>query len=235
MNFRVEEGRQAFFQHVELLWKPRFRHDFLLAALDVLAVFQPLRQFLDLAHGIAVFLDFLEQFDLQRRRVDGEQRARVSHIYFLLLQRHLHLCRQFQQSQKVRHRRAALADALRHFVLRHAVAFEQMLEGERDFNVVEVLALNVLDECHFHHVFVGDGSDVGRNRHQLGELRGSPTAFSGDDLIASVGHLAQRNRLDDADLSDALGEFLQGRFVELATRLVRVRVDLVECHLVDGR
>ena len=84
-------------------------------------------------------------------------------VYLVVLQRHLHLGRQLQQAQVVGNGGAALAHTLCHLVLCHALTLQQMLVGQCNLNVVEILALDVLYESHLHHVLVGDGAYVGRN------------------------------------------------------------------------
>ena len=97
-----------------------------------------------------------------------------------------------------------------------------MLIGQCNLDGVEVFALNVLHERHFHDVLIFDGSDVGWYGGQSGYLRRAPPALAGDDLEALVVDLSQRDGLNDAYLLDAVGQLLQRLGVELATGLVGI-------------
>ena len=53
---------------------------------------------------------------------------------------------------------------LRHFFLREAALVDQPLVGDRDFDRIEVLALEVLNQRELEHLFVGPhADDVGGN------------------------------------------------------------------------
>ena len=97
----------------------------------------------------------------------------------------------------------------------------------------EIFALDVLHERHFHNTLVTDGADVGGNRFESGYLRGTPSAFSGYYLEAVVGNLPERDGLDDTNLTNAGGQFLQGRFVELPAWLVGIGLYLFNGNLID--
>ena len=103
----------------------------------------------------------------------------MSHIYLFLLQCYLHLSRQTQQSQIVGYGSAALSDAFGHLLLCHSIGVEQVFVRQRNLNGVEIFALYILDECHFHDVFVVDSAYVCRNGSKSGHLRGSPASFTG--------------------------------------------------------
>ena len=64
-----------------------------------------------------------------------------------------------------------------------------------------------------------------RNLRQAGDLGSSEPPFAGDQLVAGKS-LANEQRLQDAVDSDGVGEFLQGRRIESAARLLGVRLDL---------
>ena len=91
-----EERGQSVFQHIELLRKLGLGCYNLFCTREILAAVQLACYLLHLTHRVAVLLYFLEHLYLQRRRVNGEQRTCMSHVYLLLLQCHLHLCRKFQ-------------------------------------------------------------------------------------------------------------------------------------------
>ena len=180
-------------------------------------------------------LHLFEELDLLRGTVDSQQGTGMSHLYLVVLQRHLHLSRQFQQTHVVGDGSTALADTLTDLGLRHTRRLCQMLVGQSNLDGVQVLALYVLHQCHLHHSLIFHGDDVGRYLRQASQLRGTPTALTGNDLVSAVLHLSYRDGLDDAQLTDAVGQFLQGILVKFAARLVGVR--LYECylHLVQVR
>ena len=109
-----------------------------------------------------------------------------------------------------------------------------MLIGKGDFDGIEVLALDILHQSHFHHVLVADGADVGRDSQETSQLGSSPSALTGDNLESVFRYLSQGDGLDDTDSLDAFSQFVQGFLVKFATRLVGVRFYLVERYLIDG-
>ena len=60
---------------------------------------------------------------------------------------------------------------------------------------------------------------------QLRLLRGAPAAFAGDQLVAPAGERADDHRLDHAALGDRGGELVERGFVEMAARLLGMRLD----------
>ena len=110
-----------------------------------------------------------------------------------------------------------------------------MLIGQGYLNGVEVFALDILHECHLHHVLILNGADIGGNGAHAGQLRGTPTALTGHNLVATIFHQAQGDGLDDANLADAGGQFLHGLLVKLAAGLVGIGTDLVEGYLAEIR
>ena len=94
----------------------------------------------------------------------------MAHVDILVLQGHLDLCRQFQQTHVVRHRGTALAHAFRDLLLRHTCSLCQMLIGQRDLNGVQILTLDVLHECHLHRIIFLHRTDIGGDRGQTCHL-----------------------------------------------------------------
>ena len=205
------------------------------SAFHGLAAVDAFHHLLHLPNGIALFLNLVEEFHLQFGASQREQGAGVALVHVLVAQRHLHLCRQLEQAQIVGNRGAVLAHLLRKLVLREAVLLDEVLIGEGYFDGVEVFALNVLNERHLHHRFVARRADIGRHGAQARQLRSAPAAFAGNDFVSVVGVLAQRYGLNDADLPNRVGKFLQRSLVELSAGLVRVGLYLVHGHFVDAR
>ena len=94
----------------------------------------------------------------------------MSHIDFFLLECHLHLCRQLQESEIVGNGSTAFAHTLGNFFLGHSLVFQKMFVCKCNLYGVEVLALDILHERHLHHVFIADGADVGRYCHESSQL-----------------------------------------------------------------
>ena len=129
----------------------------------------------------------------------------MSHVYLVVLQCHLYLCGQFQQTHEVGDRSAALAHAFRDFLLCHADGVGHVLVGEGNLYGVQVLTLDILYLCHLHHALVLYRTDIGGNGGQTCGLGSSPTTLTSDNLVSAIGHLTQSDRGDDANLADAVG------------------------------
>ncbi len=102
--------------------------------------------------------------------------------------------------------------------------------GERFFDRIQVLALDVFDQRHLEQRSLLARRDVAnddRDAQQAGELRGAPAALAGDDLKA-IADLADDDRLDDAVRLDRLRQLLQPRIVDRAARLKVVRREAID-------
>ena len=110
-----------------------------------------------------------------------------------------------------------------------------MLVSQRYLDGVQVFALYVFHECHFHDILVLDGADVSRHSLQTSQLGRPPAPFSCNNLKPLVSYLAQGDGRDDAQFLDAVGKLFECFFVKLTSRLVRVRFNLADCNLADGR
>ena len=192
-----------------------------------------LYHFFHFAYGIAVLLNLLEELDLQGRAVKCEQGSTVSHVDFFLLECHLYLCRQLEQSEIVGDGCSAFSYSFRNFFLGHAFILQEMLICQCNLYGVEVLALDVLYERHFHHVFIADGADVSRDGCKSCQLGCSPAALTCNNLEVVFCNLAQCDRLNDAYCLDALCQFAQSLFVKFASWLVGVCLDLVDGYFID--
>ena len=103
---------------------------------------------------------------------------------------------------------------------------DEPLHAEGDFDGVEVLPLDVLDEGHGVEIFVVDLADVGGQGPEVGTLGRAPAAFAADDDIFAVVGLLDRDGLDDAQLADRIGQFVERLLVELRARLRGVGDDV---------
>ena len=157
----------------------------------------------------------------------------VPHVYLLVLQSHLDGSRQFQQAQVVGNGGTLLAYAFAEAFLRQSVLFQQVLVGKRYFHGVQVLALYVFDECHFHDILVVGRADIGGDARQPCHLRGAEAAFTGNNLVFIIGQLTQGDRLDDTNLCNRIGKLLQRCLVELAAGLIGVDGNLRQFYFID--
>ena len=66
-----------------------------------------------------------------------------------------------------------------------------MLVSESYFYGVQVFALYVFDERHFHDVLIVCSADIGGDAGQSGKLRSAETTLAGDNLVFVVAKLAQ--------------------------------------------
>ena len=148
-----------------------------------------------------------------------------------LLERQLHLVGQLEQPHVVRDGRAFLAHLFREGVLRQVALVDQALHSERDLYGVEILALDILHEGHGVQVLVVHLADIGREARQVGALRRTPAAFAADDDIFPVAGFLDRDGLDDPQLADRVGQFVERLLVELRTRLRGVGSDLRDVDL----
>ena len=124
--------------------------------------------------------------------------------------------------------------------MRVLVLLQEALVAFGDLDRVEVGALEVLDERELERLRRRDVFDDDRDVVKSRALRCAPAALAGDELeanFARVGRssdLADDDRLDDAVLADRLRELLELRFVEVLSRLSRLRNDSLDRAREDG-
>src|ERR1700744_5773464 len=89
------------------------------------------------------------------------------------------------------------------------------LESACFFERVEVLTLDVLDECDSDRGLVGNVADHRWNFAQTCHLRGSPATFTGDDFVAlRFPNAWHAHRADDDGLDDALRLYGVGQLLQ---------------------
>ena len=99
--------------------------------------------------------------------------------------------------------------AFTQFLLRQVVLFDKMLVGQCDLHRIQVFALDVLHQGHFHDILVICRTYVCRDGVQAGLFGSSPAPFSGDNLKRVVFHLAECDGLYDADFRNGVGQLAQ--------------------------
>jgi len=167
----------------------------------------------------------------------------MPHRKAMLGQQKLDIPGEPKKPQHVRDGCAVLARALCNLLVAEFVVAHQALERVGNLDRVEVLALDILDECDLHEAIIGVILDNDWDLREAGDLGGAPSAFTGDQLVATDGR-AHDQGLDDAVLANGLSEFSQAVCLETAARLERVWVDLINRNaqgpwgrrrLYDGR
>ena len=132
----------------------------------------------------------------------------------------LNVGRELEQAQGVRHDSAALSDFDGDIFLTELKGAHQFGVALCFFEWVEVLALEILDECQFQHGAVVSFAEDDGDFLQTSEMRGPPTTFTGDQLEA-VAAFADDEGLDDALFLDGIGQFLKSDRSEFFARLER--------------
>ena len=135
--------------------------------------------------------------------------------------------RQFQEPHQVCNRRAIELQSLCQLFLRAVVFIEIALERQRLLDRVEILALQVLDDGELGDQAVVRFADADRDRLPTGLNGGAQATLTGDELIPLT-HDAHQDRLQHVVLFETLREGSNLRFAEVAPRLIRIVVNLVD-------
>ncbi len=123
--------------------------------------------------------------------------AGMAHAYLPVPYRLLYVRRQLQQAQVVGHRAALLLHAVRHLFLCQAAFVHQLAVAQRYFYSIQVLALQVLQQCHFQHTLPVRRAHISRYISQPGQLRCPQPALTRYQLVAVHPYLHHRYRLYD--------------------------------------
>src|SRR5581483_4584821 len=159
------------------------------------------------------------------------QGARVPGLEPAILDHGLNRCRQPQEAQRVGEMAAALADDLRHLLLRVAEALHQLAVAARLLDGIEVRALYVLDEGELGCLLVAEVAHDCGHVVQRRPLRGPPAPLAGDDLVATSLAVRQRdNGLQEPPAADGLDELGELALVEGLAGVAAARMQLVDRH-----
>ena len=141
-----------------------------------------------------------------------------------------HRLLQPQQTQLVGHGGLAAAQLFRRLLLAEAVAAEQAGDGGRLLHVVQVPALEVLDQGQQGGVLlIHPGQQTG-HLPQPGDPRRPPAALAGHQLV-DCALLPDGERLQNAVGGDAGRQLLQTLRVEPAAGLLGVGTDIVDGYV----
>ena len=100
-----------------------------------------------------------------------------------------------------------------------AEVFDELLIGGRLLQGVEVLAVEVLDQCLFQGPGVVGHPNQGWNGLQARPACRPPPTLARDELEVPLAELSHQHGLEDADLPDAGGQRSQALFVEVLSGL----------------
>jgi hypothetical protein len=98
------------------------------------------------------------------------------------------------------------------------------------FNRVQVLALNILNQCKLERLFIPNVPKDRRHTKKLGALSGAPSALAGNKLIPGT-NFPYNKRLNDTAGPDGLSELLKRVFDKPGSRLKRAGIDQVDIDL----
>ncbi len=167
--------------------------------------------------------------------LDREQRPSVPRREHAGRHAPLHRRRQTQQPQGVGDLRAGAPDALGQLVVRAVEVLEQLVVGRGLFQRVELSAVQVLQQRVQQHLLVVGRPDDRWDLRQARLTAGAPAPLAHDELVALRAHLADHDRLEEADLLDRGHQLGEGVLVELGARLPRVGGDGVQRQLREVR
>ena len=114
-----------------------------------------------------------------------------------------------------------------------AELLQQLLVGRRLLQRVELDAVDVLQQGVAEHGVVGGVPDDGRHGLQAGRASRPESTLPHDELVGALAVLADDDRLEEAELLDAVGELLERLVVEDLTGLLRVGDDGRHGHLPE--
>ena len=121
-------------------------------------------------------------------------------------------------SNRFRNRRTVLPHRVGDLFLREMKLVGEAPVGDRLFDGIQVLALDVLDQRDGEKPILGDVADDDRHLEQPGPLSGAPAALPRDDLVTLV-HFPDDDRLDDAVRSNRARQLVDPFVVHVGARL----------------
>jgi hypothetical protein len=133
--------------------------------------------------------------------------------------------RELEQSNPVRDRWFRTANTLRDISERETELIQQRCIRSRLVDRREIFPRHVLDDRKQKRVPIFDLSHDGRDRGETCGLCGTPTAFTGDQLVPILAVAAYENRLDNALHADRVAQLCNRVSVEAAAWLPPVRPD----------
>ena len=115
-----------------------------------------------------------------------------------------HRRRQPQEACGVGHHHTTATDLLADLLLGEGELGHQLLITQSLVDGIEVLTLEILNECELEHLQIGGDSLNHRHFGQARQSGSPPSAFTGDQL-EEIAHHAHHQGLDDALLANRIG------------------------------
>ena len=138
---------------------------------------------------------------------------------------------ELQEAERVGDRGPGTADLAGDLVLGQAKLLLELAEGVRLLDRVEVLTLDVLDQCQLELLAIGELADHGRDSLEAGQAGSLDPALAGHDPV-TVKRLGHQDRLEDAVIGDARRKRLEVGMFDVTAGLVRVGPNLAERDLM---
>ena len=151
----------------------------------------------------------------------------------LLKQKLLSLFRKIEKSKCIGNSRTTLGNCLRHFRLSHRAPLHQPTVSVRLFYRVQIRALNIFNQRKLKSLVVINLFYTNGNLLKTSNLRGLPTALTGNDLIRTIDYLPYKNRLKQTIFFNRSSKFFYFLFFKLGSRLIRIRGDSINLYLIS--
>ena len=118
----------------------------------------------------------------------------MSHVNFLRHEEILNLRRELQKTKRIRHRRTALAENLRHLILSHIKLTHQTAHTVGFFDGIKTFALDILNQREGERFFIRHLADDHRHLGQAGKLCRPEASLAGNDLPLPFPHRTHNER-----------------------------------------
>ena len=193
-----------------------------------------LHQLLGRAHAQPFLDDAARKHGALSRFFDTEQNLRVTHAEQAFRDVALQLPIEREQTQRIGHRGAPLADTFRRRFLREIEIAYQTRVAVRLFDRIQSFALQILDEAEGRRGCVARFHHTGGDRFDLEQLIRAPAAFARNQLEFVAG-FAHDDRLEQTFRTNALGEFAELFRRDFTACLVWARLDLHHGDFQEAR
>ena len=152
----------------------------------------------------------------------------MPHADFPFLDCQLYRGGQLQQTQIIRNRRSLFTYPFAQRILCQVALVNQTLVRNRNLDSIQILPLDIFNQCQFKHGFFFHLTDISGNSFQPCHLRCPEPAFPGNNLVLPVFHFSHGDGLHDTDSLDRRSQLLQSLLIENGSRLVRIRANITQ-------
>lgn len=168
------------------------------------------------------FIDFL-------RRIQPQEGPYLAGRQFPCGNQFCRFSGQFQQPQGIGHRRPAFPQLPGRFFLGQPQGLHQLLDAPGLFHGIQVAALHVFHQGHFHHGIFIVVPDHHRHLGESGGFGRPPAPFPGHDFVLPP-FLPDDQGLDHPALADAFLQFPEGLRVKGLPGLVGIGLQVLHRH-----